>query len=1066
MSKILLTCCLLLNFYSLYAQRLIEGKVISATGKNAIGNATIMIPGQTTLITDKDGRFFINASGRKISLKVSCIGYKEVVTEISLPLNDDLIIELEEDITALSEVTVSTGYQTLPRERATGSFVRIDTRAFNQQTGTDILGRLEAVAGSVMADRSTSGSNGRLMVRGLSSIRGPKDVLVIVDNFPYEGDINNINPNDVEDITVLKDAAASSIWGARAGNGVIVITTKKGKFNNPLLIDFNSNLTIGNKPDLSYIPQISSSDFIDVERMLYENGFYESDINSPNMPALSPVVEILLKKDNSDILDTEAEAQINTLRDQDIRGQFNKYLYQKSVNQQYALGLNGGNENMAWVASAGYDRNTSTLDEHYRRYNLRFQNTYKPTKGLQLTSGIYYTQSKSASGRPGYGSVTTSSNKFLPYVQFADENGAPVPMLKDYRMQYIRQAGNGKLLDWLYYPLEDYKHTKVSNDINDMIINAGAASRITDDIRIDVKYQYERQHTAGGNLSDEESYFARNMVNRFTQINALGQPVYKIPPGGILNLSNTIMQSNNLRGQINFDRKWGRNEVAAIGGAELRRMSANSSQSRYYGYDGGILSTGLVDYTTSYPNFITGAYAFIPNNDYLGRRKTNFLSAFANASYTYDSKYIFSLSGRRDASNLFGLKVNDQWNPFWSAGLGWVISREDFYGATLLPYLKLRATYGFSGNIDPSMVAVNTITYSPTLAYYSQNIFASFSNYYNPELKWEKLNMLNIGIDFKGKGDRITGSIEFFRKNGSNLFGESLLDYTSGVGPAIVKNVADMSGNGLDLELSTMNIKSPISWTSTVNFSYYKDKVTRYYMANKQGSDFVSLYNNVVISGIEDQPVYGIYAYRWAGLDPQTGDPRGYLQGEISKDYTAVTGSGTQVEDLRFFGSALPVTFGSFINTLTFRQLSLNFSMIYKLGYYFRRSSINYSELFNNWKGHSDFAFRWTMPGDEQTTNVPSLVYPASTAREIFYAGSEVLVKRGDHLRLQYVNLSYDLPKKLIGKGPVKSLEAYLNVNNVGILWRENKHGIDPDYDGQYAVPAPRTYAIGIRGRF
>lgn len=1042
----------------------VHGRVTDSTGTPLVGANVRIKSTKIGVTTNSNGEFDFKNIEVGTVLEITYISYLSQEITITRENANGINITLKAAIGDLQEVTISTGYQTLPKERSTGSFAQIDNKKFNQQVSTDVLGRLEAITNSVIADRSTSGAGGRLMIRGLSTIRGPKDVLVVVDNFPYNGDINNINPNDVESVTILKDAAAASIWGARAGNGVIVITTKKGRLNQPLSVSFNANLTTGDKPNLNYIPQISSSDFIDVEQMLYSKGFYDSDITSPNKPALSPVVEILAK--NNGVLSATDLAAINALRPLDIRDQFNKYLYRKSFNQQYALSLNGGTDKLAWISSVGYDKNISNLDADYNRYNVRFQNTYKPLRDLQLTTGIYYTQTKSGSGRPGYGSISTNSLRFLPYAQFADANGNSIAMIKDYRQSYITTVGNGKLLDWLYYPLEDYKHTTNTNAVTDMLANAGLNYKIITGLHAELKYQYERQQSLGKNLADEQSYLARNRVNSFTQITSAGQPIYKVPVGGILDISNTLLESNNLRGLMNYDNRWGKSELVGIVGMEVRRSHTTSDQNRYYGYNDNILTNGNVDYTTPYPNIISGTNSFIPGNAYIGDLRNNFVSTFGNAAYTYDNKYTISLSGRRDASNLFGLKTNDQWNPFWSVGAGWNLSNEKFYKFDWIPFLKLRATYGFSGNIDPSMVAVSTIAYNPSLSFYSNNIYANYSNYYNPELRWETSKMLNFGLDFKAAHNRISGSIEYYQKKGENLFGESLQDYTAGVGPAIVKNVASMSGNGIDIELNTLNANGAVKWSTTLNFSYYKDKVTDYYLGNLQGSNFVSSYNNVVISGLKDKPVYGIYAYRSAGLDPQTGDPRGYLNGEISKDYISLTSTGTQISDLKFFGSALPTKFGSFINNITYKNFSLNFSVLYKLGYYFRRSSINYNSLFTNWLGHSDFANRWKQPGDEQTTSIPSVTYPTTTSREAFYAGSEGLVEKGDHIRLQYVTVAYDLQKEQLRGWPFKSIQIYVNANNLGILWRANKMGIDPGYNGQYAIPLPKTYAFGIKGSF
>ncbi|WP_276346245.1 carboxypeptidase-like regulatory domain-containing protein [Daejeonella sp. JGW-45] len=222
---------------SAHAQNRVRGTVLSAENSAPLAGATVRIKNSTASVSaGEQGTFELNAGAAKeLTLLVSFVGYDDRELELRLPLNNPLIIYLSDRTGMLSEVTVSTGYQEIPRERSTGSFAQVGNKLFNEQVSTDILSRLEAVAGSVSVDRATN-PGGQLMIRGLSTIQGPKAPLVVVDNFPYDGDINNINPNDVENITILKDAAAASIWGTRAGNGVIVITTKRGKLNQPLVL--------------------------------------------------------------------------------------------------------------------------------------------------------------------------------------------------------------------------------------------------------------------------------------------------------------------------------------------------------------------------------------------------------------------------------------------------------------------------------------------------------------------------------------------------------------------------------------------------------------------------------------------------------------------------------------------------------------------------------------------------------------------------------------------------------------------------------------------------------------
>ncbi len=351
--------------------------------------------------TDDNGDFEIKGVDKEVTLVVSFVGYG--TRKISIGGRKDLAIALHIVSLEMAQVsvTVNTGYQSLPKERATGSFTQIDNATLNQQVGSNILDRLNGVTSGVLFDYSKIPSDQKKLnfnVRGLSTINGPQDPLIILDNFPYEGDLSNINPNIVESITVLKDAAAASIWGTRAGNGVIVITTKKGRFNQPVKIDFNSNIQVVQKPDLYSLPQMSSTDYIDVEEYLYNQGYFASTL-SDGHSALTPVVDILYKRDNGLLTADQATAQIDAFRTHDVRSDFNKYFYRRAVNQQYGLNLYGGSGNISYIVSGGLDKNISELNAGYDRLNVRAENTYKPLKNLLIIAGITYTNSKSTSGR-------------------------------------------------------------------------------------------------------------------------------------------------------------------------------------------------------------------------------------------------------------------------------------------------------------------------------------------------------------------------------------------------------------------------------------------------------------------------------------------------------------------------------------------------------------------------------------------------------------------------------------------------------------------------------------------
>ena len=333
---LLLLLCINTSLLAQPAAPTLYGVVTGNDNHPIVGAAITAIKSNSHTVSDATGRFSIKVAFPD-TLKITATGYvtKYITVDSGSASTASLSIQLESERIIVDTVTVSTGYQRLPKERATGSFAFVGGGMLNQQTGSNILNRLDGVAPGVFFPKQPlqGGPSNGFMVRGLSTINGPKAPLVVVDNFPYEGDINNINPNDVESITVLKDAAATSIWGVRAGNGVIVINTKSGKQNTPLQVEVNANIVVTSKPLLSGLRVISSTDYIGVEQQLFDKGFYDRYLNDTrNYPALSPVVEVLNRAKNGTPLPGDA-TMLQTYRNTDLRDQFKNYVYQNEVAQ-------------------------------------------------------------------------------------------------------------------------------------------------------------------------------------------------------------------------------------------------------------------------------------------------------------------------------------------------------------------------------------------------------------------------------------------------------------------------------------------------------------------------------------------------------------------------------------------------------------------------------------------------------------------------------------------------------------------------------------------------------------
>lgn len=1048
------------TFFCVRAQESMEvvGKVTDRADQPVYGAIIKADDGRIIAVTDSLGVFVLKKP-LPHKIWVSHLAYRDFEVDVNQTSPDPLTIRLGSEQRLIEEVVISTGFQQIPKERSTGAFSLIDNETLNEQVSTNVIERLEAVGNGLDVTRTaTSGSDMGIRIRGLSTLStgSIRDPLIILDNFPFEGNLENINPNDVESITLLKDAAAASIWGARAGNGVIVITTKNSQFNQPLHLGFNFNLGVQSKPDLGGYSQMSSRDFLEVERFLFDKAHRFADTASRSHPPFSPGYEIMFNRMRGAITDAEANDLLAELSQIDVRDQYLRYMYAPSVKQQYALNLQGGNNKATWLISTGYDHNKSNLAATSNRFSLNFKNTYAPIKTLIMQFGLMHAQNGSTNGRTGYAPST------VPYTQIANDEGTPLPIMRSYRQPFLDTLGGGKLLDWNYYPITENRYVNNHSSQIHTLVNFGATYRPLTWIALDLKYQYGRQQTHSDALNEEGSYFVNDLINRFTQILPSGELVYHVPRGAILDQARQYLVSHNFRGQFNVSYQSQSHEVSAIAGTDVSHRNLTANSNRTYGYNPDILTSAQVDYLDQFPHFVTGSNSFIPQNHSFSDRTARFISAFANAAYIYRSKYTFSLSGRRDASNQFGINFNDRWNLLWSAGLSWEASKERFYRFRGLPYLRLRATYGFSGNTDLSRSAVTTISYSNNANPYYNAPMSFVAQDANPELGWERVRMINLALDFRSKGDRFSGNVDFYFKHATDLFGPDPVDPTTGIQTSITRNVATLKGKGVDVELNSLNVDQALKWKTTINFSYNTDEVVSFYLSSLNASSYVALPGSM--TRIEGERLFSLYSYRWGGLDPENGDPIGFLDGQTSTDYRSITGSGSQMVDLVNHGSAIPTVYGSLGNTVSYRNFGLSVRLLYKAGFFFRDNAIDYSSLFSG-RGsgqHHEYIHRWQQPGDERTTHVPSMAYPAVAARDNYYQRSEIKVERGDNVRWQYVNVHYDMGKSRFPSLPFENVRIYLNASNLGLVWRSNRVGVDPDYGAGNLSPTA-IYSFGVR---
>lgn len=1049
----------ILQFFSIPVQGqsnwMLSGTVSSTVHNKPLVGATIKIKNEDKSHKTSDkGEFWIKLK-KADSITISYMGYVTQAYWIDHQISN-LSSVLTPINTNLAEVeVVSTGYQKLPKERVTGSFAFISNADINRRVGADIMSRLEDMSAGLSFNRNGKTSS-PFNIRGQNSLYASSKPLIVIDNFPYEGDLNTINPNDIENITLLKDASAASIWGAKAGNGVIVITTKHGAKDRSLEITVNSNTTFGAKRDLFYRPRISINDYIDLEKDLFNREFFRNMETSRTKTVLSPVVELLILARDGKISPEEAQQSINQYRLQDVRTDQLKFLERTIFANQLALDMSGSGPKNSYRLSTGYDRSLAgQRGKDNSRYTTSLSNTYFLTPRLEMSLGINFAKSLSDNNVPDF-------TPFYPYGRLMDDGGNYLTFNR-LRSPFILEAQDDGLLDWQYRPLEELDNMNNRTDLADFRINTMLKYSVLSGLSGEFLHNYSGSRIKTRNQQNQQSYFVRDMINRFTSVDENGALDRQVPIGEILDEYTANSDAHSFRLQLNFQRQFaGQHVFSAIGGVEVRSLKSTNQSARLYAYQPEIGKGALVDNMTRFPQYVDPTtLQQIPYIDNRDGTIDNFVSYFFNSAYSFKQRYTLSTSVRLDQSNLYGVKSNQKGVPLFSVGGAWNISAEPFYKWTLIPSLKLRGTYGHNGNTSRTFSAYIITAMENGASSPIGEPYVTVTNPPNPSLRWEKMKMFNMGLDFAFRGSRLWGSIEYFAKSNKDLFG--VLPFAPSTGIQIFKgNIASTKGEGIDITLNGKIIRRKFGWIATGLFSMAKDVVT----------DYPELTINTGfldggLSPTKGKPLYGIASYRWGGLDPENGDPLGYLNGEKSKDYSKIISTAT-VDNLVFGGSSIPVYHGSLRNTFSYGQFSLSALISYRLGYFYHRESVVYGSNFGlgsmtgGASTHGDYGLRWKNKGDELQTNVPSVPVLNVGGRDDFYKYAEILVEKGDHVRIQDIRVDYNF-QKLATKGPFKYLTVYGFVNNIGLLWKANRQKIDPDYQN---MPLPRTYSIGVKAGF
>lgn len=1059
MKLYLLTILLFITFPG-FGQHAVSGLVKDKESQLPIEGAVIRVyPSRHVSLTDAQGRFTIESSQQQDSLSVQILGYHTRIVVIA-PLIKNYTILLETNTALLEQVVISTGYQSIAKERVTGAYSHVNETLISRSVSSDILSRIEDMSSSLQFDRrfstSQTESGSTLRVRGLSTINSSTTPLIVLDNFPYEGTLESLNPNDVESITLLKDASAASVWGAKAANGVIVITTKKGKRNAPRTIPFSSNFTFTERPDLHYNPAfLNSKEYIEMEKQLFELGFYNDKESQRNQPVLSPVVEFLFNQ-RYHPQNTVNDGTLENLSKQDIRNDASKYLYRNGSHQQHHLNISGGEEKYSYQLSGGYDNTRyNTVNSGYERFTLKSNSSYDFSKWLTLNSSLLYTNATTHnSNLPVY------YNQY-PYNRLVDEKGQAAEVYSNLNHTYIMQEMNKTGVDWRYFPLNEINLTNKGVRKADLRIGTNLHFNINPNFKWDINHIFYELNTAETQLNDKESFYIRNLVNRYMQQDG----TLRFPYNGVLYKTNARLRTHEVRTQANYNKQISeKGFLQAMAGVEVRDISQQSNASQYYDYDPLVLThNNLGDYTSRFQVRPAGTARVPLPVSSLAKWQDRYLSYYTNWSYTLQNKYTFTGNLRWDASNLFGVKSNQKGVPLWSVGAAYTLSDSKSPLITRLPHLKIRTSYGYNGNVNTQASALVTAYYEND--YTTGLKYGEIRSPGNPQLRWEKTGIWNFGLDFSTEKNRISGSIDFYHKTSKDLLGDQILDPTNGfISSGFASNIvnyATMKSSGIDAEIQTLNLDHKIKWTTSFIFSTASNKVTNYKFEELTASGLLYLIakNNTGLIVTQGVSLDAIYYIPWIGLDSKTGSP--LVNNETQNTSYQEFISKLNLSHLLYDKVAVPRYFGSVRNDWSYKNLALSINISWKAGYSFVRSSANYDAFFNNNVPHKDFENRWKQPGDERFTNVPSFPDINNTdwqLRDLIYNASAAVVEPGSHIRLRDVRLSYKFPLKKVRS----TMEVFSFLNNVGLIWRANKQGLDPDYP-LATLPPARSLSFGIR---
>lgn len=824
------------------AEKKVQGVVISSEDNLPLIGASVYVTAedlkkagsaQTTMggITDVDGQFSIAIPAGITRFFCSYVGYD--VLEVKLvPGKEHYEITLHASSQMLDAVVV-TGYQTVERRKLTAAVSKLD---ISDETIGAVKSIDQALAGQIagLSVSPTSGAPGapaKIRIRGTASLNGTQDPLWVLDGIPLEGtdvpepdelnDITNmkqssiagLNPADIENITILKDAAATAIYGARAANGVIVITTKKGKVGKPV-ISFSSRFTYTPTLSLDRLNLLNSAEKVGLEMDMIRNNYSPDNHKGGVYNILSNYNELSAFQNGGwDALSSDTQAAINRLKS--VNTNWGDILFRDAFSQEYNLSLSGGTERVTYYTSFGYYKEDGNVDGvGMDRFNLVGKTSYKVNSILKVGASMFANRRKNTNyltDAYGMSNPVFYSRKANPYFELYDKNG-------NYNYDYDIQNNTDKDLGFNIF--EERQNTSNESVVNSFSSIFDAELRFNDKWKLTSQFGYQLEKTSREEIADWESY-AMRYYYKLSEYSQGGETKHFLPEGGMQksyensNSQITWKAMGEYRDSFNDI-----HELEVMAGTELRKTWYETLFSAGYGFDRKTLTTKPVifpneSYATSFP---------LHQTTY---KENAYVSFYSTASYSLLNRYTVGGSIRFDGSDLFGVDKKYRYLPLYSVSALWRLSQEPFMQqAKWVDNLVFRASYGLQGNIDKntSPFLLGTYRSESILPGVSEDVII-INSAPNKKLRWEKTQSVNAGFDFSVLNQAINLSVDYYYRKGTDLIALRMLPLETGFTSMNV-NWASMENKGVEISLSTRNITTKnFSWYTNFNFAYNGNKV-------------------------------------------------------------------------------------------------------------------------------------------------------------------------------------------------------------------------------------------------